>query len=85
MIGIWVILGLLIGALAETIWKAPRPLGAAWDYAIAIVLCIGTGLIDWYVLPLLNIEGTIKFLAAVIEPPLMALIGLWAVRKFKKA
>lgn len=84
MVAIWVILGLLMGVLAGPIWKGRRPIGEFGDYAVAVVLAILTGLGDWYLLPLLGIEGTIKFIAAVTEPALGALLGLWVVRLVKK-
>jgi uncharacterized membrane protein YeaQ/YmgE (transglycosylase-associated protein family) len=84
MIAIWVIIGLLIAALAPNIFKGERPYGDTTDYVVSIVATIITGLLDWYILPLMNIEGALRFAAALIEPPLMALVVLWIMRYWKR-
>ena len=84
MIVVWIVLGLLMAILAGSIWKGARPFGEAGDYLISIAASVITGLFDWYLLPLINIEGLVKFIAAIIEPPLVALLVLWLVRKLKK-
>ncbi len=84
LVAIWIVIGLLVGLAASSMWKEDRPYGEAGDYLIAIVVSVLTGLVDWYVLPQLGIEGTLKFIAAVIEPPVVALLVLWAIRRFKK-
>lgn len=85
MLAIWVVLGLIAGLLAGPIWKGNRPLGESADYAIAVAAAVLTGLVDWYVLPLIGLTGTIRFIAAVLEPPLVALLVLWIVRRAKTA
>jgi uncharacterized membrane protein YeaQ/YmgE (transglycosylase-associated protein family) len=84
MLAIWVVLGLLTALVAGNLWPEQRPFGETGDIAIAIVVSVLTGLVDWYILPLINIEGTVRFIAAIIEPPLVALFVLWLVRKVKK-
>lgn len=84
MIAIWVVIGVLVAALAPNIFKGERPYGDATDYIVSIVATIVTGLLDWYVLPLLNIEGALRFVAALIEPPLAAVMLLWLMRYLKK-
>lgn len=84
LFAIWIIIGLLIGALAGSIWKEARPYGEVTDYAISVVVTVLTGLADWYVIPLLGMEGAIVFIAAVIEPPLVALFVLWLLRYLKR-
>jgi uncharacterized membrane protein YeaQ/YmgE (transglycosylase-associated protein family) len=81
---IWIVIGLLIGALADPIWKGNRPYGEIADYVVAIVAALVTGLLDWVVLPRLGFEGTILFIAAVAEPILVALIALWVMRLIKR-
>jgi uncharacterized membrane protein YeaQ/YmgE (transglycosylase-associated protein family) len=83
MIGIWVILGVIIAALAESIFKGERPYGVANDYVISIVATVLTGFADWYIVPLFFSGQTILFIAAVLEPPLVALFCLWIARKIK--
>jgi hypothetical protein len=85
LIAIWAVIGLLMVMLAGSIWKGERPYGEAADYGVSIVLTILTGFADWYLVPrLFAIEGTLKFLIAVVEPACMALIGLWVLRLIKR-
>lgn len=83
MIALWLMLGLIVAALASGIWKAPRPYGETGDYLVAVIASVATGFLDWHVLPLLGIEGLIRFLVALTEPPLVALLALWIMRKVK--
>lgn len=85
MFAIWIVLGLLAGALAGPIWKGRRPIGVAGDYLVAVVVTILVGLADWYLIPAwLGLEGPLKFAAAVVEPALSGLVALWIVRAIKK-
>jgi len=79
-----VLVGLLVGAIASLIWKENQPLGAAGDYAVAVISAIIIGLACWYVIPAMGFSATIKWLGVAIEPALGALIVLWIVRKVKK-
>jgi uncharacterized membrane protein YeaQ/YmgE (transglycosylase-associated protein family) len=81
---IWIVIGVLAGALADPIWKGRRPYGELADYIVAIIVTVITGLLDWYVLPLFGIKGTFKFVIAVIEPALAALFALWIMRIIRK-
>ncbi len=81
---IWILLGTLGAMLAGNIWKGVRPIGERGDYLVAIVFAILTGLSDWYLLPMMHITGMLRFVAALIEPLLGALIALWVVRLIKK-
>jgi uncharacterized membrane protein YeaQ/YmgE (transglycosylase-associated protein family) len=81
---IWIVIGVLAGALADPIWKGRRPYGEVADYIVAIIATVVTGLADWYVLPLIGITGTFKFVIAVIEPALVALVALWIMRIIRK-
>jgi hypothetical protein len=51
---------------------------------VAIIASVITGLLDWYVLPLIGITGTLRFVAAVLEPAIVALFVLWIMRIIKK-
>jgi uncharacterized membrane protein YeaQ/YmgE (transglycosylase-associated protein family) len=85
LIAIWVVIGLLMAVLAGSIWKGERPYGEMVDYLVSIVLTILTGFADWFLVPaLLNIEGTLLFIIAIIEPASVALIGLWVLRLIKR-
>ena len=78
------LVGLLIGAVASLIWKENKPLGAAGDYAVAVISAIVIGLLDWYVIPAMGFGNTVKYLGLAIEPAAMALLVLWVVRKVKR-
>lgn len=81
---IWIVLGVIGGALADPIWKGRRPFGEAADYLVGVITAVLTGLMDWYVLPLINIEGTLMFIIAVVEPALAVLVVLWVMRLIRK-
>ena len=84
MIVIWVVMGVIIAALAESFFKGERPYGAVGDYVISIVATVLTGFADWYFVPKIFPDNeTILFIAAVLEPPLVSLFVLWIVRKIK--
>jgi uncharacterized membrane protein YeaQ/YmgE (transglycosylase-associated protein family) len=85
MLAIWVVLGLLIGILAGSIWKGEKPYGEVADYAIAIAASVITGLAGWFVMPMIGIQGSMRFIVAVTEPPLVALFVLWVLRRVKKS
>jgi uncharacterized membrane protein YeaQ/YmgE (transglycosylase-associated protein family) len=79
-----VLVGLLMGAIGSLIWKENKPLGAAGDYIVAVITAIAIGLLDWYVIPAMGFNDTLKYLGVAMEPALGALIVLWIVRKVKK-
>lgn len=79
-----VLVGLLVGAVASLIWKENQPLGAAGDYAVAVISTIIIGLMDWYIIPLMGFSDTIKWIGVATEPAMGALFVLWVVRKAKK-
>ena len=84
MLAIWVVLGALFAALAPSLWKEARPYGDSVDYLLSILLAAGTGLADWYVLPLMGIGGALRFAIALVEPAIAALVGLWVMRLVKR-
>jgi uncharacterized membrane protein YeaQ/YmgE (transglycosylase-associated protein family) len=51
MFDMWIGGGLLIGWLAGSIWKQPRPIGLRGDLILSAVLALVTGLTDWFLLP----------------------------------
>ena len=44
-----IVVGLIAGWLAGSIWKHKRPIGARGDYIAAVITAIAMGLLDWYV------------------------------------
>ena len=84
LLAIWVVTGLVIGLLAGSIWNGERPYGELVDYGLSVVLAVLMGLVDWYlVAELFDLEGGLRFVVAVLEPPFASLLGLWALRKIK--
>jgi uncharacterized membrane protein YeaQ/YmgE (transglycosylase-associated protein family) len=75
-----VIVGAVIGALADPIFKG-RPKGAQTDYIAAIITAIAVGLMDWYIIPALGFSDTMKYLGVALEPAIGALLVLWLIRK----
>lgn len=57
-----VLVGLLMGAIGSLIWQENKPLGAAGDYAVAVISAIAIGLLDWYVIPAMGFSDTLKYI-----------------------
>ena len=84
IIGIMLIVGLIIGFIAGLIWKDNRPIGIKGDYLVAILSSIVFGVGEWFLLPALGFNQTVKLLGTFIEAPMMALLILWLIRYFYK-
>lgn len=84
MVGLWVLLGLAMAKLAGRLWPDSLPIGANGDLIVALLSTVITGLLDWYVVSLLGMEGLLRFVIALTEPPLVALFILWLLRRLKK-
>lgn len=80
----WVLLGLLGGALAGIVTGNEPPYGLAADLATSVLTMIGVGLLDYFILPLMGFEGTIRFVAAIFEPLLSAALVLWLLRVIRR-
>ncbi len=76
--------GFLMGYIAGLIWKDNKPFGVKGDYIAAIVSTVVMGLIDWFVIPAMGFGSTLQLLGVIFEPPAMALITLWVIRKAKE-
>ena len=76
--------GLLIGYLAGFIWKDNRPIGVQGDYIAAVISAVVMGIIDWLVIPAMGFSSTLRLIGTILEPPAMALIVLWIIRKAKE-
>ncbi len=79
-----VVVGLVIGFVAGLIWKDNRPIGVTGDYVAAVISSVIIGLLDWFVIPSMGFSDTIKWIGVALEPPLVALIVLWVIRRAKK-
>lgn len=77
-------MGAAIGALGGPIWKGNRPYGLAGDLAAGILTAVVVGLLDFYVIPQLGFSDQMKWLGVALEPPIGALVVLWAMRRIKK-
>jgi len=82
--GVMVPIGLLMGFIAGKIWKDDRPIGVKGDYAVAVVVTVLVGVLEWYLLPLIGISQTVTIFAVAIEPALIALLVLWLIRVAKR-
>jgi len=79
-----VIVGLIIGTVSGIIWKEERPVGVPGDYVVAVVAAIVTGLLDWYVIPAMGFSDTWKWVGVALEPPVVALLALWIIRRARQ-
>jgi uncharacterized membrane protein YeaQ/YmgE (transglycosylase-associated protein family) len=81
---IWVLLGLLVGALTGIVTKGEPPYGLAVDIAVSVLTMTGVGLLDYAILPLMGYHGTLRFIAAIVEPLIGAVLVLWLLRVLKR-
>lgn len=79
-----IVIGLLMGWVAGFIWKDNRPIGVRGDYIASVITAVIVGLLDWYVIPAMGFSDTLKYVGALLEPPLSSLIVLWVIRKAKQ-
>ena len=79
-----IVVGLLIGWIAGFIWKDRSPEDARRDYIVSVIAAVATGLLDWFVIPAMGFSDTLKYLGTATEPPALALIILWLIRRAKK-
>ena len=75
-----VVVGLIAGFLAGLIWKDDRK----GDYTVAIIAAVITGLLDFYVIPMMGFSDTLKWVGVATEPFLVALGVLWLIRYSKR-
>jgi len=82
---IWIVMGLGLGYYATSIFKGDRPYGINGDIIAGIVTAIVTGLMDWYIVPMVfpNMGQLMLFLAAIVEPLFVVLLVLWLMRYIK--
>ena len=74
-----IVVGLIIGYIAGLIWKDDRN-----NYPVAVIAAVITGLLDFYVIPMMGFSDGIKWLGVALEPPLVALGVLWLIRYAKR-
>ncbi|MBT3313568.1 MAG: hypothetical protein HN390_03045 [Anaerolineae bacterium] len=73
-----IVVGLIIGYIAGLIWKDDFN-----NYPTAIIAAVITGLLDWFVIPMIVSSETLKWIGVALEPPLVALGVLWLIRYSK--
>ncbi len=71
-----IVVGLIVGYIAGLIWKDDRK----GDYTVAVIAAVITGLLDYYVIPMIISNETLKWIGVALEPPLVALGVLWLIR-----
>ncbi|MFO8037021.1 MAG: hypothetical protein R6U57_10385 [Anaerolineales bacterium] len=71
-----VIVGVLMGFIAEIIWKDNRAIGVRGDYIVAVLSTVVIGLMDCYVIPAMGFSTTLRNLGVIFEPALGALLVL---------
>jgi len=81
LVGAMLVIGVLIGWLADKIFKGDRPKGLQGDLVAATLTTVVVGLLDWFVIPMMNFSDTMKLLGVALEPPLGALLVLWLMRR----
>lgn len=75
-----IVVGLIAGFVAGLIWKDDRK----GDYPIAVIAAVITGLLDFYVIPMMGFSDTFKWIGVATEPFLVALGILWLIRYSKR-
>ncbi|MBT3338134.1 MAG: hypothetical protein HN855_16120 [Anaerolineae bacterium] len=75
-----IVVGLIVGYLAGLIWKDDRK----GDYTVAVIAAVVTGLLDYFVIPMIISSETLKWIGVALEPPLVALGVLWLIRYANK-
>ena len=84
IVGIMTVIGIVIGFIANFVWKENRPIGVKGDFIAAILSCIVFGLGEWFLLPALGFNQTVKLLGTFIEAPIIAFAVLWLIRYIDK-
>jgi uncharacterized membrane protein YeaQ/YmgE (transglycosylase-associated protein family) len=79
-----IVVGLVVGWLAGSIWKNKRPIGLRGDYIASVITAVAIGLMDWTVIPAMGFSDTLRNLGVAIEPALGALLVLWIIRAAKR-
>ena len=75
-----IVVGLIVGYLAGLIWKDDRK----GDYTVAVIAAVVTGLLDYFVIPMIISSETLKWIGVALEPPIVALGVLWLIRYANK-
>jgi uncharacterized membrane protein YeaQ/YmgE (transglycosylase-associated protein family) len=81
---VWILLGLLVGALAALVGSGEPPYGLVADVGASLVTMVAVGMADYAILPLMGYEGTLRFIAMVVEPLISVVIVLWLLRTIKR-
>ena len=78
---VMVAVGLVIGYLADKIFKGERPKGLQGDLIASVVTTVLVSLMDWFIIPMMGFSQTMVFLGVALEPALGALLVLWLMRR----
>ena len=75
-----IVVGLIVGYSAGLIWKDDYK----HNYTVAIIATVITGLLDYFIIPMIINNEALKWLGVALEPPLVALGVLWLIRYSKR-
>ncbi len=86
LLAILVVLALIIGYYASSIFKGARPYGLNGDLIAAVITVVVVGLMDWYIIPMVlpGMSRLLVFISSIIEPVVSAFIVLWVMRYLKR-
>ncbi len=79
-----IIVGLVMGAIANAIWKDDPPMSVRGTTIVSVITAVAVGFLDWYVIPAMGFSDTIKYLGVATEPALSVLLVLWIIRRARK-
>jgi hypothetical protein len=84
-LGVAGLLSLIVVSVAEGLFKREAPFGNMADYVIGVIVGVGWGALDYFVLvqAFLGADTAewLRVSAAIFEGPIMAWIVLWALRQ----
>jgi uncharacterized membrane protein YeaQ/YmgE (transglycosylase-associated protein family) len=78
---VMVVVGLVIGYLADKIFKGERPKGLQGDLIASVATTVLISLMDWFLIPMMGFSQTMVYLGVAIEPALGAILVLWLMRR----
>jgi uncharacterized membrane protein YeaQ/YmgE (transglycosylase-associated protein family) len=84
LVAAMIVVGLVMGWVAGLIWKENRPIGVRGDYIASVITTVAVGLIDWFVIPAMGFNDSLRNLGVAMEPAIGALLVLWVIRVAKK-
>ncbi len=81
---LWMLIGLVVGALASVVSSGEPPYGLTVDIAVAVAVTVVTGVINYYILRFAEVGGLVAFIIMVLDPLVSAVVFLWLLRVIKR-